>query len=418
MSKTLYYFPLESYAARYTRQLSAYKTGWYERNWLANGIEFVRVDHTSPDLYRQRPASIETGVVLDASLRSIYCLQQIEYFVRNILDSVEDEDVLFFDDFWTPGIEALKYTLRMKGKAPKFACFCWAQSSDQYDFMAKMRPWVLEIERGFGTGVYDAIFVANSLLKACLVSDRVAPHDRIHVVGLPFDSAEVRSRCDAPLGQKGTRVVYSSRLDDEKNPMFFLKLVESAKKGKLKEVDPATEFVLCTSHRTIRSNNPKVVVAARDLQAAGMLRIAENLSVEDYYRELAHAKVQFNCAYQDWVSFTLLEAVTFGCVPVYPYFRSFPETLGRHYEFFYRPENAVSAAETIGRALTDDTLYTPEMIDGRRWIVERYDDTWVRILNKLGVRSDRLAPVSAAVPADPYQEGCYRQYRRVSRPIA
>lgn len=418
MEKCLYYFPLESYAARYTRQLSAYKVGWYERNWIANSVPFVRVDHMNPDLYPQKPAAIETGVVLDASLRSLYCMQQIEYFVRTMLNFVRDEDVLFFDDFWTPGVEAIKYTLRMRGKSPKFACFCWAQSSDQYDFMAKHRPWVLEVERGFGRGVYDTIFVANSLLKTCLVADGVVPRENVHVVGLPFDSSEVRSRYPGPIDQKENRVVFSSRLDDEKNPMFFLKLVEFIKNGKFAGVDPATEFVICTSHKTIRSNNPEVVIRARKMAENGLLRIAENLSVEDYYRELAHAKVQFNCAYQDWVSFTLLEAVTLGCVPVYPFFRSFPETLGRNYEFFYQTDNYTKAAEAIQAAISDDILYNGKAFDSRRWIVERYDDTWVRILNKLGIHTKSLGPVSAAVPSNPYEEGSYRHYRRVSRPVA
>ena len=37
--------------------------------------------------------------------------------------------------------------------------------------------------------------------------------------------------------------------------------------------------------------------------------------------------MQFNCAEQDWVAYTLLEATLFGCLPLYPAWKDFPREL-------------------------------------------------------------------------------------------
>jgi hypothetical protein len=49
------------------------------------------------------------------------------------------------------------------------------------------------------------------------------------------------------------------------------------------------------------------------------------VSKEGYYDILRDARVQFNCASQDYVSWTLLEATLAGTDIAYPDVRSFPE---------------------------------------------------------------------------------------------
>jgi hypothetical protein len=56
--------------------------------------------------------------------------------------------------------------------------------------------------------------------------------------------------------------------------------------------------------------------------------ICSGISKAEYYNLLARATIQFNCSLQDYVSWTLLEAIVCGCKVVYPCFRSFPEILG------------------------------------------------------------------------------------------
>lgn len=382
---TLFYCPLVRYKERYTHQLS----DWYERNWREYGVNYEKID-----CYES--ATIRAGVVVDVVTHPLQCFGQIEEILVAMKDGrITDKDVIFFDDFWTPGLEALRYAMDLTGVRPKLYSYLWAQSVDEYDFTAqKMKDWIRFVEWGYGK-IYDGIFVANTLLKHLVVDNFVADKDKVHVVGLPFDSQEVLSRCPehyeildngscvrSPHPRKN-QVVFSSRWDSEKQPGFFLQVVDKVLKGR-----PDTQFVVCTSQEHLRSNNPKLL---NDLEAAeihfdGRLRVMTGLTKEQYYATLCASKVQFNCAKQDWTSFTLLEASVCGCYPVYPNFRSFPETFERKSCFMYNHDDTGAAAKRIVEALDypDDTLWAYDAIEKRAWIHRRFDDTWKRMLSVMG----------------------------------
>jgi hypothetical protein len=87
----------------------------------------------------------------------------------------------------------------------------------------------------------------------------------------------------------------------------------------------------------LRSNNPEFVTRARRMEAAGKLKIYDNISKNEYYAHLNNTRVLFNCALQDWVSNTLSEADTLGCNVLYPAYRSFPETFANDPNRLYIP---------------------------------------------------------------------------------
>jgi hypothetical protein len=87
----------------------------------------------------------------------------------------------------------------------------------------------------------------------------------------------------------------------------------------------------------LRSNNPRYIDRARQLEREGKLVIYENLKKNDYYNLLNDTRVLFNCALQDWVSNTVSEADTLGCNVLYPAYRSFPETFADDPNRLYVP---------------------------------------------------------------------------------
>jgi len=87
----------------------------------------------------------------------------------------------------------------------------------------------------------------------------------------------------------------------------------------------------------LRSNNARYLERARAMQAAGQLKIYEDLKKNDYYALLNDTRVLFNCALQDWVSNTVSEADTLGCNVLYPAYRSFPETFANDPNRLYVP---------------------------------------------------------------------------------
>lgn len=381
----LFYVPLESYPERYTCQLSAPRTGWFERNWIKHNIPYHRVEPYAGTAvsHSNLPQAISTGVVLDAQRRAAQSFGQVENLLYLIQSGkLTSQDVIYLDDFWTPGIEMVPYTCQLMGmECPRIYAYCWAQSVDEYDFTHAMAKWIRYFEEGLGE-IYSGVFVANSLLKTFLAP--IIDKQKIHVVGLPFDSEEVIWRIrdyEAAMKiedhEKKNLVVFTSRWDKEKNPMFFLNVVQTVLSWRRDIM-----FRVCTGQPTLRSNHPGFVEAAYELNHLypGHFQISAGLTKNQYYQQLRQAKVQFNCADQDWTSFTLLEASVAGCYPIYPNFRSFPETFDDQSQFMYERGNVEAAARMICSVIANSGLWEPEMIEGRAWIHRRYDSTWKRIL--------------------------------------
>jgi hypothetical protein len=126
-------------------------------------------------------------------------------------------------------------------------------------------------------------------------------------------------------------VGFAARFDQEKQPGFFMDLVEEYTR-----VYPDVKFAVF-SGGPLRSNNPEYVERARALNARGVLEIYENISKNRYYELLNDTRVLFNCALQDWVSNTVSEADTLGANVLFPAYRSFPETFSNDYTRLYTP---------------------------------------------------------------------------------
>lgn len=365
--RKLFYCPLEPLPERYTLQLSAPNEGWMERNWKEDGIDYIRIDGN------QLTDNIKHGSVLDANGRGHYALGQIQELLR-LADAGEitSEDVIYFDDFWHPGISALPYSFQQLGIDPKMYAQLWAQSVDEFDFTYPMRHWMRHFEKGIGK-VLDGIFVASTVLKDLCVGAGVGTEESVHVLGLPFDSDEVRERMPDPMPKRKDQVIYSSRWDKEKCPELFLDIVDKVM-ARTNDIN----FVITTSAKTLRSNDPKLLEMLEHYLRAypDNLELRENQTKEQYYHSLCESSMQINTADQDFVSFTLLEATTCGCRPLYPFFRSFPEALDFRNEFMYQKGNASHAADMIMEHVKKRTAE-----DAFSWVYEKYDNTWKRMLH-------------------------------------
>ncbi len=408
--KILHYFPLESYVERYSMQWSAPATGWLERNWRKISLDYRRIDAEDS---LQKPRPIKTGCVLDAVKRSQYCFSQISSFLDMAeAGAVSSEDVLLFDDFMTLGIEAVAYSLGLMGIKPKMYAFLHAQSVDEYDFTCQLLPWIRTFERGIGE-ILDGIFVCCHTLKELVVTGGnnesgiklggIAKPNKVFVTGHPFCSEEVMERMPEwhrvmmgeerlgklidissykPYPNRKDQVVYSSRWDEEKQPWFFLDVAERVIKAKER-----AKFIVCTSSPKLRSNNKTLLDLLEQfrLKYPSNIILRENLSKEEYYAILCESKIQFNCAKQDFVAISLLEASVAGCYPIYPLFRSFPETLRYNTEYMYKPWNADQAANMVLDVLSKDDLWTYDQISQRSWIHSRFDSSWQRMLSIMGL---------------------------------
>ena len=160
MKRNLFYFGLEPLKARYTYQLC--------KEWMPKTFEkyddklnFIDVEgEFDPD------CEIKVGAVLDAIGRGKYSLSQCQNFLQMLYnDKVQDGDIIFLQDYWTPGVEAIWYALDLYGyKNVKVYTMLHAQSVDEYDFTYPMRDWMRPYELGLDKRL-TGIFVGSSIHK-------------------------------------------------------------------------------------------------------------------------------------------------------------------------------------------------------------------------------------------------------------
>jgi len=338
--KKVFYFGLEPLKARYTYQLS--------KEWMpatfepySDKVEFIDVEgEFDPD------QQIKVGAVLDAVGRGKFAMSQCSNFLDMLNnDQVNNGDVIFLQDYWHPGIESILYALDLYGIEVEIYAMLHAQSVDEYDFTYPMRNWM----RGFELGLdkrMTGIFVGSTIHKDQL---RQAGFEApIHVVSLPLHLEMTLAKYPDydPIAKKKPIVVYSSRLDKEKNPFFMMEVAR-----KYLAEFPAAEWHVTTSGKEFKSMLPGVINALIALSIEEpRFKLLSGLTKEEYYKELAEAKIQFNSSLQDYVSWTVLESTTFGCDMVFPNFRSFPEFIPT--DRLYTPFNVGSAVIRLHEVMT------------------------------------------------------------------
>lgn len=383
--RKLFYMGLESYEARYTLQL----TEWNLRVFEARGINYVVVPGQTID----NTQSISVGQVLDAHGRSYFSMSQMMNLVQMMRNGeVTSEDVIYFEDMFQPGIESLPYIMDQvpAGQRPRVFVRCLAQAIDPDDFVHVwgMAEWMSTYEKMVNSFV-DGVLATNEEMVAHMrIAGWTAPI--YNISGLAFGKQEVLNRIGGvenvkPFQDRKMRVGFAARFDQEKQPGFFMDLIEMYhNQGRHKDI----EFAVFQGG-PLRSNNHEYIDRARQLEREGKLKIYENLKKNDYYNLVNDSRVLFNCALQDWVSNTVSEADTLGCNVLYPAYRSFPETFAddpnRLYvpwsidDAFHKLENLLQAPHHNMGLISD---WTNGTVDRILDIIEGKGEQWNRAGNR------------------------------------
>ena len=332
--RNLWYFGLEPLQERYTHQLSE---EWIPETFKDKNVNF---QHIRGNVY---PGKIIVGSVLDAQGRGVYAMEQCQQFLEFIGNGwVKSGDIIYLQDFWTPGIEAVFYMLDIYGIKVDVYSMLHAQSVDEYDFTHPMRSWM----RGFELGIdayHKGIFVGSSIHKQQLrEAGFKAP---IHVVSLPIHKELALMTNDMVYSSKEVKkekqIIYTSRLDKEKNPYFMIEVALE-----FLERNQDYKWVITTSGEDFKSSIKGFVEYIKEVsQNQPRLVLKNNLTKVEYYQELQKSKVQFNSSLQDYVSWTLLESTMFDCDVCYPNFRSFPEILDTYN--LYKPFDKYDALRVL-----------------------------------------------------------------------
>lgn len=366
---TLYYMTMESYKTRATGQL----TDWTLPT-LVKHFNVCCVPGSDP---RQAPASAGLGSIYDPQVRYNHATQQVASLI-SLLDPLPKdeiaESIVYFDDMYHPGVDGLFYYCSLRGAFPKVFMRCLAQSIDPDDFIHRtgMAKWMRDYERMLCSSGCVSILCTNAeMVTQAIVAGWDVP--LYNVGGLSFDSSEVACRVTtAPFVERPMSVAFASRLDTEKQPMFFIDTVRAARSKGIR-IDRA----LILSGRSLNSNSTNVLKAIVDAERYGIVEVCDSLSKNEYYELLGSVRVLFNSALQDWTSWTALEAAALGCTHCFPAYRSFIEVFGDN-PGLYVPWNLESACSTLESQLWDANG------QGRRfstYLANHNDNTVERICN-------------------------------------
>ena len=380
--RKLFYMGLEPYEGRYTLQLQE----WSERVFKHHNIDYVVVPGTTIDDTK----AISVGQVLDAHGRSFFGMSQMMNLVQMMRSGeCTGEDVVFFEDMFQPGMESLPYIMCQipEEQRPKIFLRCLAQAIDPDDFVHVwgMSKWMSLYEQMCNEIPNVNILATNEEMVAHMkIANWTAPI--YNISGLSFGKEEVLGRVGGNIQEWDTRknrVVFAARFDQEKQPNFFMDVIELVKAQR-----PDVEFAVL-SGGPLRSNNQKYLDRALQMEADGKLTILKDLKKNDYYDVVNDSKVLFNCALQDWVSNTVSEADTLGCNVVYPAYRSFPETFADDYTRLYTPwskEDAVikimQGLEAPSKNMGNISNWTNGTIDRMIAIMQGDGEEWNRAGNR------------------------------------
>ena len=382
--RRLIYMGLEPYKARYTLQLQQWNTRVFEKR----NIQYVVVPGETLD----NEESIVTGQVLDAHGRSYFAMSQMMNLVLWMKQGkINNEDIVYFEDMFQPGIESLPYILNQVSEEhrPKIFVRCLAQSIDPDDFVHVwgMSKWMSLYEQMVCAVVRQSGGAVLATNEEMVMHMKIAGWDVpiYNISGLAFGMDEVRERVNhqlKPFEERAMRVVFSARWDQEKQPDFYMDLIEEWHERYGNNV----EFCVCSGSK-LKSNNDSYMDRTRDLVSRGLLTLHEDLSKNDYYNIVNNSRVVFNCALQDWVSNTVSEADALGCNVLYPAYRSFPETFANDASRLYVPWSIDDAINKLHPLLRD-----PHYNQGA--IAQRNDGTIDRICDILEGKGEQYLRMS------------------------
>ena len=365
--RKLYYMGLEPYKARYTLQLQEWNTAVFDKR----GINYVVV----PGETLSNDKAIVTGQVLDAHGRTYFGMSQLMNLIKMMKQGeLNDEDVVYFEDMFQPGIESLPYILKQIDPIhrPRIYVRCLAQSIDPDDFVHvwDMQDFMGHYEKMVDSFVDGVLATNEEMVMHMKIAGWRAPI--YNISGLAFGKSEVQSRVSSikPFNERKNRVVFSARWDQEKQPDFYMDLIEQWYK---ENPESDIEFCVCSGGK-LKSNNSSYMIRTKWLESKGLLKIYEDLEKNDYYNIVNDSRVVFNCALQDWVSNTVSEADALGCNVLYPAYRSFPETFANDPDRLYIPWSIDNAIGKLRRLLQEPHKNMGKISDRNDSTVDRICD--------------------------------------------
>ncbi len=236
------------------------------------------------------------------TIRSGICFDNQDYMpahlkqVQSLLPDIEDGDVLYFCDAWYPGLDTIRVWCAMNGLNVKLAASNHADYYFPGDFTSEM--WWEKYACLTRYAALDVMYLATAYSYE-LLFNQLDPMgldsmlEKMVVVGEPLPEVP-----NIASPKKDT-VVFPHRWAADKRPEDFVRVA-----ALVRESNPVVEFkVLSPVPLRIDDENITVVHCA---------------TKEQYFLQLAAAKIVFSSAELETFGIAVIEAVKLNCLPVLP----------------------------------------------------------------------------------------------------
>lgn len=261
---------------------------WFQEVFTEKGIPFEVISG------EQITSKLSGKYFLDPVNTNIWKLTQLTELLKKI-NTIQDDDIIFFADLWNPGLEVLPYIRDLTGKHFKIAGYLHAGTYDPWDLTAQtgMASWAKSLEESWFVAT-DIIFVATQFHKELILNNRRVDPDKIQVIGFPLDIQDLQTRY-IQQSDKSKYVVFTGRKTIEKGYPLIQELIHSG-------------YPVINSLDASRSK-------------------------EDYYKLLLGASGVISPCLQETFGIGVVEGMSLGCVPIVPDRLSYQETVPKKYRY-------------------------------------------------------------------------------------
>jgi glycosyltransferase involved in cell wall biosynthesis len=266
--------PIEPLQERYSQQWGQ----WFHK-YLKDLDEYISICPTP------MTDKVREGAFLDIVGTVHYKSEQVSQICQLIDDKIIPRNrrvVFLFHDGWFP-IEQLAYIRDL------LECWDWKfvgifhdGTYDKHDLLArkKLYTWGESLENSWFK-IYDKVIVGSNYHRFVLLEERQIPDIKISVIPWHVDVGDHK-----PEKKREQLIVFPHRLDEEKRPDVFRKLMEE----------------VC---------NPKSDYRYEVTQDF-------HFTKDEYYNILAKAQISVSTAVLEMFGIAMVESVLLGCLPLVP----------------------------------------------------------------------------------------------------
>ena len=285
----LFVVPIEPIEERYSTQWLK----WFKKE-LEQADVFKSVIYVDP-----KPISeeISNGEFLDVTGTNYYKASQLQILMTYLhTGAIQKGDIIFFLDYWFPGVEMLAYVRDGMNLGFKIAGCLHAGTWDPEDFLSHkgMERWARNVEQSW-LDIADLIFVATDFHRHLIRSARDVTPGKIKVTGFPLYEETINPNGYHPGDQRKTlTVVFPHRLAPEKDPELFDALKQEWRR------------------ESNQGNFPNV-------KSFKFIKTKDNYQGKaNYYDILKSSIFAISFAKQETWGIAMQEAVLCGCIPIVP----------------------------------------------------------------------------------------------------